>query len=120
MVAVSIDGVLIAAERASISVLDRGLLYGDGCFEVLRTWDGVARDLDAHLDRLYDTAAFLQLKAIERAKLVQAVYRTIAAAGQGEHRIRIVLTRGPGSLATRLAELGSGVAIVVVEPLPAQ
>jgi branched-chain amino acid aminotransferase len=119
MIAVSIDGVLVAAERASISVFDRGLLYGDGCFEVLRTWDGVARDLDAHLDRLFETAAFLQMKTIERTRLAQAVHRTIAAAGPGEHRIRIVLTRGPGGLAARLAELGSGAAIVIAEPLPA-
>jgi len=120
MVAVSIDGVLVAAERASISVFDRGLLYGDGCFEVLRTWNGVARDLDAHLDRLFETAAFLQLKTLERTKLVEAVYRTIGAAGPGEHRLRIVLTRGPGGLATRLAELGPGTAIVIVEALPDQ
>lgn len=120
MVAVSIDGVVVAPERATISVFDRGLLYGDGCFEVLRTWDGVARDLDAHLDRLYDTAAHLQLKALERPRLVEAVYRTIAAAGPGEHRIRIVLTRGPGGLGVPLGELGTGAAIVIVEPLPAQ
>lgn len=120
MRAVSIDGVLVAAERASISVFDRGLLYGDGCFEVLRTWDGVARDLDAHLDRLFETAAFLQLRTMERTRLVEAVYRTIAAAGPGEHRLRIVLTRGPGGFAVRPAELGPGATIVIVEPLPEQ
>jgi branched-chain amino acid aminotransferase len=120
MVTVSIDGVLVAAERASISVFDRGFLYGDGCFEVLRTWDGIARDLDAHLDRLFETAAFLQLQTIERTRLVEAVYRTIAAAGQGEHRLRIVLTRGPGGLASQLAELPAGVAIVMVEALSDQ
>lgn len=120
MPAVSIDGVVVAAERAMISVFDRGLLYGDGCFEVLRTWDGVARDLDAHVDRLLDTAAFLQLRTMERIKLVEAVYRTIAAAGPGEHRLRIVLTRGPGGLAARPAELGGGATIVIVEPLPEQ
>jgi branched-chain amino acid aminotransferase len=120
MVTVSIDGVLVAAERASISVFDRGLLYGDGCFEVLRTWDGIARDLDAHLDRLFETAAFLEMKTIERTKLVEAVYRTIAAGGPGEHRLRIVLTRGPGGLGARLAELGTGAAIVMVEALTEQ
>lgn len=120
MVAVSIDGVVVAAERAMISVFDRGLLYGDGCFEVLRTWDGVARDLDAHLDRLFETAAFLQLKTMDRTRLVEAVYRTIAAAGPGEHRLRIVLTRGPGGLGARLDELGPGAAIIMVEDLPAQ
>jgi branched-chain amino acid aminotransferase len=120
VVAVSIDGVLIASERASISVFDRGLLYGDGCFEVLRTWDGIARDLEAHLDRLFETATYLRMKTIERTKLVEAVYRTIAAAGDGEHRLRIVLTRGPGALGVPLADLPCGTAIVIVEPLPEQ
>jgi branched-chain amino acid aminotransferase len=127
VVAVSIDGMLVKPENAKISVFDRGLLYGDGCFEVLRTWDGVARDLDAHLDRLYDTARFYKLAAIERGKLVESIYKTIAAASADEtpmttfdHRIRIVLTRGPGTLATPLAELGQGHAIVIVEPLPPQ
>lgn len=131
MVAVSIDGELVAPERAAISVFDRGLLYGDGCFEVLRTWDGVARDIAAHLDRLYATAAALQLRALDRAALTEAVYRTIAAAavdldpaasspGATEHRIRVVLTRGPGGLAQPLDQLGPGRAIVIVEPLPPQ
>jgi branched-chain amino acid aminotransferase len=120
VVTVSIDGVLVAPDEARISVFDRGLLYGDGCFEVLRTWDGVARDLDAHLDRLLDTARFLALNTVERGKLNETVYRTIAAAGLGEHRIRIVLTRGPGGLGQRFAELGPGRAIVIVEELPPQ
>ena len=120
MVAVSIDGVLVAAERAAVSVFDRGFLYGDGCFEVLRTWGGVARDLDAHLDRLFETAAFLQLQTIGRPRLVEAVARTLAAAGHGEHRLRIVLTRGAGGLAARLAELPAGAAIVMAEPLGEQ
>ncbi|HEX4422512.1 MAG TPA: aminotransferase class IV [Kofleriaceae bacterium] len=120
MPAVSINGAIVAPDQASISVFDRGLLYGDGCFEVLRTWDGVARELDAHLDRLFETAAALELRAIERTALVEAAERTIAAAGPGEHRIRIVLTRGPGGLAQPFGELGPGAAIVIVEPLPAQ
>lgn len=128
MIAVSIDGALVAPEEASVSVFDRGLLYGDGCFEVLRTWDGVAVELAAHLDRLYATAAWLQLQALERPMLEQAVYRTIAAAKPHEPpipphthpelRIRIVLTRGPGGLTQPFQDLGRGRAIVIVEPLP--
>ena len=120
VIAISIDGALVLPERASISVLDRGLLYGDGCFEVLRTWGGAPRELDAHLDRLLETARFLELAAPERSHLAEAVRAATAAAGPGEHRIRIVLTRGPGSLAARLGELGPGRAIVIVEPLPPQ
>jgi branched-chain amino acid aminotransferase len=120
VIAISIDGELVAEDHATISVLDRGLLYGDGLFEVLRTWDGVVVDLEAHLDRLYTSVAALQMQAIERDKLAGAVHRTVAAAQLGDHRIRIVVTRGPGSLATRFAELGRGRAIVIVEPLPEQ
>lgn len=120
MIAVSIDGVLVSPEHAQVSIFDRGFLYGDGVFEVLRTWNGVAVDLDAHLDRLYASAAWLQLAALERAQLADAVRRTLAAAGAGEHRVRIVLTRGEGALAARLSSLGPGRAIVVVEPLPEQ
>jgi branched-chain amino acid aminotransferase len=129
VLAVSIDGAVVPPETASVSVFDRGLLYGDGCFEVLRTWDGVAVDLPAHLDRLYATAKFLQLAVLERSKLEEAVYRTIAAATPpietpravtflGDHRIRIVITRGEGSLAQPFAALGRGRAIVIIEPLP--
>ncbi len=119
-----IDGTVVPAAQATISVLDRGLLLGDGCFEVLRTWGGVAVDLEAHLDRLLDTAAYLALQGVERAALTAAVARALAAAGEGggslEHRIRIVVTRGPGSLAAPLASLGPGRTIVIVEPLGPQ
>jgi len=128
VITVSIDGMIVPAEEASISVFDRGLLYGDGCFEVLRTWESVAVDLAAHLDRLYATAAWLQLQMLERVMLEEAVYRTIAAAKprvppvpsirSPEHRIRIVVTRGPGGLAQPFADLGRGRSIVIVEPLP--
>lgn len=118
MTAISIDGQLVAPEHAMISVLDRGLLYGDGLFEVLRTWHGAPVDLPAHLDRLYASAEALALRAIDRSALAAAVHATLAAAGAGEQRIRIVLTRGPGALSARTEELGPGRAIVIAEPLP--
>ena len=114
---ISIDGLLVPPEQATISVLDRGLLYGDGCFEVLRTWSGAAVDLAAHLDRLYGALQHMQLRAIERGELAAAVDRTIAAAGPGDHRVRIVITRGPGGLGAHTVSLGPGRAIVIVEPL---
>ncbi len=120
---VSIDGVIVPVEAARISVLDRGLLYGDGCFEVLRTWQGRAREIEAHLDRLYATVDFLRLKAASRDAVHGYVDAALAAAraeAGGEQRIRIVLTRGPGPLGTPAAELGPGHAIVMIEPLPAQ
>lgn len=120
MIAVSIDGVLGPPEQARISIFDRGFLYGDGVFEVLRTWDGALVDLDAHLDRLYASAAWLGIKTMDRERLEEAVKRTLSNAGPGERRVRIVLTRGPGPLLARPEKLGPGKAIVIVEPLPAQ
>ena len=120
MIAVSIDGELVAPEYASISIFDRGFLYGDGVFEVFRTWDSVATDLEAHVARLYTSAVVLGIRAHDRAHVEDAVRRTLAVAGPGEHRIRVVLTRGPGALGAPVETLGPGRAIVVVEPLPAQ
>src|SRR5690606_17044069 len=52
--------------------------------------------------------------------LAEVTLRTLASSGPGEHRIRIILTRGPGALLARPETLGPGRAIVIVEPLPAQ
>ncbi len=120
MIAVSIDGILVAPEQATVSVFDRGFLYGDGVFEVFRTWDEVAVDLDAHLARLFTSAAALGIKSLDRARVTHAVQHTLKNSGPGEHRIRVVLTRGPGALGARPDALGPGRTIVIVEPLPAQ
>ena len=120
MIVVSIDGLLVAPEHATVSGFDRGFLFGDGVFEVFRTWDGIAVDLDAHLARLYTSAVTLGIRAMDKERLAEAVERTIVNAGPGEKRIRVVLTRGPGALLARPEALGPGRAIVIVEPLPAQ
>ncbi|HEY4178106.1 MAG TPA: aminotransferase class IV [Kofleriaceae bacterium] len=122
-----IDGHEVAAESASISIFDRGLLYGDGCFEVLRTWDGKLVEREAHLLRLAETAAYLQLRwrgvdAVRTA--VQSALRSARTSrGDGarsdapDHRVRIVLTRGPGALSVPMREAGPGREIVIVEEI---
>lgn len=120
MLAVSIDGLLVAPEQATVSIFDRGFLYGDGVFEVFRTWDEDTVDLEAHLDRLFASAAALGIKSMSRDRVRHAIEHTLANSGPGEHRIRVVLTRGPGALVARRATLGPGRTFVVVEPLPPQ
>src|SRR5205814_1739030 len=53
---VSLDGVLVEPEQAKISVFDRGFLYGDSVYEVIRTYEGVPFELEAHLARLDGSA----------------------------------------------------------------
>nr|HEX4312757.1 aminotransferase class IV [Kofleriaceae bacterium] len=119
---IAIDGELVPPERATISVLDRGVLYGDGVFEVLRAHAGRAVDLDAHLARLADGAAALQLRVPPPGQLAAWVALVLADGdgGRGDSRVRIACTRGPGALARRLGELAGGRTIVIAEPLPPQ
>ena len=114
---VAIDGALVSAEQATVSVLDRGFLYGDGLFEVLRTWRRSAVDLDLHLDRMTAAAVELHL-AVDRVAIGRMVAEVIAAS-EGELRLRIVVTRGAGGVAVRFADVRGGRTIVIGEPLGA-
>jgi len=111
-VIVSIDGQIVAPEQATVSIFDRGFLYGDGLFETFRTWDGVAVDAAEHLARLRASASALDLRlgGIDIAP-------ALSAAGEGEQRIKIIVTRGPGGPGVRFGTLGPGRTIVIVEPL---
>ncbi len=57
--AVHLNGRLVSAARARVSVFDRGFLYGDGLFETVRTYGGVPFALAEHLERLQASCAFL-------------------------------------------------------------
>jgi branched-subunit amino acid aminotransferase/4-amino-4-deoxychorismate lyase len=109
---VSIDGAIVPEERATISIFDRGFLYGDGLFETFRTWDGVAVDWPEHRARLEHSAASLQMNvpAVD-------IDAPIAAAGDGEKRVKAIVTRGPGAPGARFETLGPGRVIVIVEAL---
>jgi branched-chain amino acid aminotransferase len=93
------NGSLVPVERAAVSILDHGLLYGDGVFEGIRYYGGAPFRLGAHLDRLARSAAAVAL-AIPwaRPELEAAVAAVIAAAGEPDGYIRLVVTRGAGSL----------------------
>jgi branched-chain amino acid aminotransferase len=88
-----LDGVLGPAEDARIPATDEGLLRGDGVFEVLRVYRGRAFALEDHVERLGRSAAGLRLPADLDAVRADAE-RVLAAAGEVDCALRIVLTRG--------------------------
>ena len=90
---------LVPEAEARISVFDHGLLYGDGVFEGLRSYAGRVFRLDAHLDRLWASARAICLEIpLAKETLAKAVIDTLAANGLEDGYIRLIVTRGAGTL----------------------
>jgi len=111
-----LDGELIDADRAVISIADKGFLVGDGVFETLRAYDGRLFALDQHLDRLARSAQAMKIELPEAATLREAVLQTVAANELGEARVRITVTSGVGPAGLDRAD-GLGTALVTATPL---
>jgi branched-chain amino acid aminotransferase len=114
---VHIGGKVCLPEEAKISVFDRGFLYGDSVYETIGTAYGrlfAARD---HLDRLERSAMRIGLRVPPRADIERAIAETIAAAGNVESRVRVVLTRGSGKLDLDPASVDDTQLVVIVFPL---
>ncbi|MDZ4819506.1 MAG: branched-chain-amino-acid transaminase [Planctomycetota bacterium] len=94
-----ISGTLYNKEDAKISVYDHGLLYGDGVFEGMRSYGGKVFRLEQHLERLWYSAKAIWLEIpMTRPTMAKAVNDTLAANGITDGYIRLIVTRGAGSL----------------------
>lgn len=94
-----INGNLFDKEHAKISVYDHGLLYGDGVFEGIRSYQGKAFRLEQHLRRLWDSAQAIALTIpYSKEAVAKAVQETLDLNGIRDGYVRLVVTRGAGSL----------------------
>ncbi len=94
-----INGTLLDKEDAKISVYDHGLLYGDGVFEGLRSYGGKVFRIEAHLRRLWESAKAIWLDIPgSPASLGAAINETLRANKIEDGYIRVVVTRGAGTL----------------------
>lgn len=97
------DGELLPVADARVSVFDHGLLYGDGIFEGIRSYNGRIFERHAHLRRFFDSAKALQLKlefdydAVDKA-LTDALEGNDLLHENKDSYIRMVATRGVGAL----------------------
>jgi branched-chain amino acid aminotransferase len=132
---VNLDGSLVSPQEAKVSVLDRGFLYGDSVYEVVRTYGGVPFELDAHLARLAHSAERIGLTPKWDAARTRAeIERTLAAIrahhdrgepavpdaapwNRGERYIRVIMTRGAGEIGLDPALAVDPVAVIIVQPL---
>lgn len=96
---VYINGQFYDEAEAKISVFDHGLLYGDGVFEGIRAYNGRVFKLREHIDRLYNSAKVIMLSIpMDKDQMTEAVLEACRQNQIREGYIRLVVTRGVGSL----------------------
>lgn len=93
------DGRYVPEDEAKVSVFDHGLLYGDGVFEGIRAYHNRVFKLQAHLDRLYESAQSIGLAiGITKEEMQEVVLETLRRNNLRDAYIRLVVSRGPGDL----------------------
>lgn len=96
---VYVNGQLLPKSKAMVSVFDHGLLYGDGVFEGIRIYQGKIFMLGQHMDRLWASAEKIYLDiGISREEMIDIQRRCVEANGIVNGYIRLIVTRGEGTL----------------------
>lgn len=118
-----INGHLIDKADARVSPFDHGFLYGDGVWEHLRAFDGKLFRPQAHLDLLYQAADALGIAVpLSRDELHAAIDATLKANDRTDGYVRVIVTRGPGTIGPDPRKLDPQVIIIAEEyqPFPAE
>ncbi len=96
-----VNGKMLPKAEASVSVYDHGLLYGDGIFEGIRVYNGKIFKCEQHMDRLYKCCEeiYIDLAShVSRQEMIDIQRQCIEANGIVNGYIRLVITRGEGTL----------------------
>jgi branched-chain amino acid aminotransferase len=94
-----IDGEFFDEAEAKVSVFDHGLLYGDGVFEGIRFYNGRVFRMEAHMERLWESAHSICLEIpISRQAMDEALLETIRKNNLRDGYVRLIVTRGVGNL----------------------
>jgi branched-chain amino acid aminotransferase len=92
---VSINGKIFKPEDALISVFDRGFLFGDGVYEVVRSYGKILFAVEDHIDRLLKSASRIDLDiGLTREEIINELYRVYNHANSDDMYVRIIVTRG--------------------------
>jgi len=114
---VYIDGQVREPQAARVSVFDRGFLFGDSVYETIALLDRRLIFLSEHLDRLVRSAGRIYLALPPRAQVERAIRETVAAAAEVDARIRVMVTRGAGTIDLDPASAATPELVVIVQPL---
>ncbi|MCA1826649.1 MAG: aminotransferase class IV [Myxococcales bacterium] len=113
----NVEGKLVPPEEAMVPVLDRGFLYGDSVYEVVRTYGGRPFELERHMLRMERTAARIGLDLPPREHVIRELTRTLEASGNPESYARIVITRGEGQFGLGAHLSTAHRMVIIVRPL---
>jgi branched-chain amino acid aminotransferase len=114
---VYLEGQVHHPQDAMVSVFDRGFLFGDSVYETVAYQDGRLLFLAEHLDRLDRSARRLFMEPPSHSAVEKAIRETVAASGEAEARVRVIVTRGMGPVDIDPATATSPRLIVIVQPL---
>ncbi len=110
-----INGKFYDKNAAKISVFDHGLLYGDGVFEGIRSYNRLVFKLKEHIDRLFESAHSIMLTIpFSKDKMINAVVETLKANGLDDAYIRLVVTRGEGDLGLDPRKCRGGATVIII------
>ena len=117
-----LNGDFVSAVDASLSIFEHGLLYGDGIFEGLRSYNGQIFDTQAHVKRLFESARALMIELpYSFEEIEQSLPATLEANGlltpDKDAYIRLVATRGVGMLGMSPTRAGRPNVFVIGMPL---
>ena len=112
---VYIEGKFYEKSEAKISVFDHGLLYGDGVFEGIRSYNRLVFKLKEHIDRLFESAKSIMLEIpLAKEQLIKAVILTLKKNNLKDAYIRLIVTRGEGDLGLDPRKCKGHAAIIII------
>ncbi len=110
-----INGKFYEKENAKISVFDHGLLYGDGVFEGIRSYNRRVFKLKEHIVRLFESAQSIMLKIpLTREQMTKAVVDTLKVNKLENAYIRLIVTRGEGDLGLDVRKCYKGATVIII------
>jgi branched-chain amino acid aminotransferase len=114
-----INGQLVDKTEARISVFDHGFLYGDGVWEPLRVFGGKPHEPRPHLVHLHNAARRAGIEIpLSIDEMTTAIEETVRANSRGEGYVRVIATRGPGTLGPDPRKIDPQIIVIVEEYIP--
>jgi branched-chain amino acid aminotransferase len=114
---VYVNGEFVEKSKATVSVFDHGVLYGDGVFEGIRAYNGIVFKLDEHVERLFNSAKVIHLEIpLSRHEAAEAIMETVRKNQLRDAYIRVVVTRGAGDLGVDPSSCKTPTIFIIAEP----